>query len=68
MSFIVELEPGCWLAYVHDLHGPWRGYPGFTCIESSAQRYKTEAAAKGALTRARRFRPFRMAKIVEVTR
>jgi hypothetical protein len=57
--FIVELQTGTWLA-------PWLGDPGRTEVEASARRYKTEGAAKIALKYARRYRPFKNAKIVRL--
>lgn len=58
-EWIVELEPGVWLA-------PWSGDPGRTLVEATAKRYKERRNAVYALTRARRYRPFRCARIVEV--
>jgi len=57
-GFVVELQPQVqmWIA-------PWQGDPGRTCVEATAVRYKTEAAAKAALTRARRYSPFKQARI-----
>lgn len=49
--WIVELEPGVWLA-------PWAGDPGRTCCQGSAMVFRTEAAARRALSRARAWRPF----------
>ena len=57
MTFIVEIQPGCWLA---DLEGD----PGRTLVKENAKHYRTEPAAKAALTRARKFRPLKKAKIV----
>jgi hypothetical protein len=56
MNWVVELEPGVWLA-------PWEGDPGRTLVESSAKRFETMAAAALALTRARNSRPFPHAAI-----
>ena len=53
---IVEIEEGVWLAQ-------WSGDPGRTLSRKSAQRFKGQGAAKGALTRARKHRPFNRAKI-----
>ena len=39
MSYIVELEPGCWLA-------PWKGDPGRTLVIHSAKVFATERAAQ----------------------
>ncbi len=59
-DWIVELQPQVqmWIA-------PWQGDPGRTCVESSARRFKTEASAKAALTRARRYSPFKKARIYQ---
>ena len=58
--WIVELEKGCWLA-------PWTGDPGRTLVRESAKRYKTEHAARCAMSRARRmfqYRDLEMARVV----
>lgn len=59
-DWIVELQPSIrmWIA-------PWQGDPGRTCVESSARRFLTESAAKAALTRARRYSPFKLARIYQ---
>ena len=59
-AWIVELQPQVrmWLA-------PWTGDPGRTCVEVSAKPFKTPAAAKAALTRARRYSPFKNARIYQ---
>ena len=56
-AWIVELQPQVrmWLA-------PWTGDPGRTCVEASAKPFGTLAAAKAALTRARRYSPFKSAR------
>lgn len=59
--YLVELHPDCWIAKTD-------GDPGRTIVEANAQRFKTAAAARGALTRARKYRPFLAARIVEVDR
>jgi hypothetical protein len=59
MRYIVELEPGVWIA-------PWTGDPGRTLVEKNARKYSRRQDAKGALTQARKFRPFPHARIVEV--
>ena len=61
LGYIVRLQPGCWLA-------PWSGDPGRTLVLASARVYRSEAAAKGALTRARKIpgREFRDAAVVAV--
>lgn len=55
MEWLAKLSEGCWLA-------PWEGDPGRTIVEDNAQRYKTEGAAKAALTRARKRHTFRKIK------
>lgn len=57
-GYVVELQQHVrmWIA-------PWQGDPGRTCVEATAVRYKTESAAKAALTRARRYSPFKQARI-----
>lgn len=60
--FLVEIQPGCWLA-------PWRGDPGRTLVFTSAKRFKSARAARAALARHRalgRIIP-PMARVVEVT-
>lgn len=61
MSWIVELQPGCWLA-------TWSGDPGRTLIKTSARRYATERGARIALGIARRIRPgyFLNAKVEQI--
>lgn len=44
--WIVEIEPGVWLA-------PWLGDPGRTCVKRSAKRFMSEPVALKALSRAR---------------
>lgn len=61
IAYLVELHPGCWLA-------KGDGDPCRTLVEANAQRFKTEPAARGALTRARKYRPFKAARTVEVDR
>jgi len=56
MAYIVELQEGCWLA-------PWRGDPGRTLVETSAQQFETAEGATHALAQARRYRPFANAVI-----
>ena len=49
-GFVVAISEDCWLA-------PWTGDPGRTCLIENAKRYKTEAAAKRALSiAAKRYR------------
>ena len=59
-DYVVELQPQVqmWLA-------SWGGDPGRTCVLKSAKRYKSERGAKIALGIARRFSPFRDAKIYQ---
>lgn len=61
--WIVELEPGVWLA-------GWRGRPyndpGETLIKKWAQRYGSSADAETALSDACRFRTFPAARVVQV--
>ena len=57
MPYIVTLEPGVWLA-----RGTAGDPPRTMNIKFSGE-WKTEAAAKAALTRAKKFRPFRDAAI-----
>lgn len=57
--FIVELQTGMWIA-------PWSGDPGRTLVKKTAQKYKTERGAKIALKCARRYSPFKDAKIEQV--
>ena len=40
--YIVEIQPGCWLA-------PWKGDPGRTLVESSARRFGSRHGAAVAL-------------------
>lgn len=56
--FLVELETGVYLA-------PWPGDPGRTLVRVKAKKYKTEAAAKRALTLIRKncLRQFTTARI-----
>lgn len=59
-QWIVELQPQVrmWIA-------SWNGDPGRTCVESSAKSFKTQSAAKAALTRARRYSSFKSARIYQ---
>lgn len=57
--YIVELEPGVWLA-------EWAGDPGRTSDRASAKVYMTVDDAIRGKARARRFRPLRNARIVTV--
>lgn len=55
-SIVVQLSPNCWLA-------DWEGDPGRTTKIENAKQFKSERAAKIALTAARKFRPFPDAEI-----
>lgn len=57
--FIVELEPGVWLAGSI-------GDPGRTLVKESAKQYKTRRGAAIALGIARKFRSFKNAVITTV--
>jgi len=61
MPYIVELEPGCWLA-------PWKGDPGRTLVIHSAKVFATERAARLAMAKAKSIwgRSFLAAKVVSV--
>jgi hypothetical protein len=58
-AFIVQLEPGVWLAN-------WCGDPGRTCVEAGALRLRSLASAERELAGARKYRPFVDAQIVEL--
>ena len=55
--FIVKLQDGLYLA-------EWAGDPGRTCCRWLAREYKTKVGAAIALGMARRFRPFKGARIL----
>lgn len=57
--FIVEIESGVWLA-------PIFGDPGRTLVKSNAQKFDTSTAAGLALETARKFHPFKHAKITPI--
>ena len=59
-KYIVELEKGVWIA-------GWRGDPGRTLAIQRAKRFASQRSAANALGRARRYRPFLDAKIIEVS-
>ena len=59
MRYIVELDPGCWLA-------DWEGDPGRTVVRKSAKKFPTKIAAALALLEARHFKEFPNAVIVPV--
>jgi len=62
MSYIVEINPGCWLS-------PWmNAKSAHTYQFGTANRYETETQALKALADARITTRFPNAKIVEVTR
>jgi len=66
MKYIVALDvvnetPTCFIA-------SWRGDPGRTCIEHSAKRYPTVSSATFGLAHARKYRDFKDAMILEVTK
>lgn len=54
--YIVELEPGVWLA-------PWAGDPGRTVVREKASVFASVTDANTALASARRYRPFASAII-----
>lgn len=56
-NWIVELEPGVWLADGY-------GEPGHTTAKGSAKRFPSHRSAKITLLWARTFRPLKGAKIV----
>lgn len=60
-KWVVELQP-----HVRMWVAPWSGDPGRTCVEANAKRFRTLPAAKAALARARRYSPFRDARIYQV--
>lgn len=60
-SWIVELEPGVWLA-------EWSGDPGRTTQREYAKEYSSEAAAINARARARRLRKLPNARLVCVSK
>lgn len=51
-GFVVAISDDCWLA-------PWSGDPGRTCLIENAKRYKTESAARHALSIAAKKYTFR---------
>jgi hypothetical protein len=58
-GYIVELEPGVWLA-------EWSGDPGRTLERASAKVYPSEVAAINGKARASRYRKFWGAKVIKV--
>jgi hypothetical protein len=59
MKYVAELEPGVFVA-------PWSGDPGRCLNIGNAKEYKTTAAARAAITRARKYRPFLNAQVVVI--
>jgi len=57
--YIVEIEDGVWLAI-------GQGDPARTLVKANSRVYGSLAAARGALTRARKYRRFEKAKIIPV--
>jgi hypothetical protein len=57
--FIVELEPGVWLAW-------WPGDPGRTLSRCDAKDYRSVVAAERALNEVRKYRPFAQARVVPI--
>ena len=55
--YIVQLEPGVWVA-------PWEGDPGRTVRIENAKRFRSEKIANEALNAARLYRPFKSAKLI----
>lgn len=58
MGFIVELEPGVYLA-------PWRGDPGRTLVKDSAKVFPGQPAAYRALARVFEIRAFSNPRVLE---
>jgi hypothetical protein len=58
-QWIVELEPGVWLA-------DWKGDPGRTMDAEHAKVCASEASANRALKRARKYRELPNAKLVRI--
>lgn len=58
MTYILELEPGVWLA-------DWAGDPGKTLVKENAKTFKTRTDAANALKEAREFETFNDAKITK---
>ena len=61
MKWIVELEEFIYIA-------PEKGDPGRTYCMSCAKRFDSITQAEASLKRARQYRPFKNARIVEVTK
>lgn len=56
IRWVVELEPGVWLA-------PWDGDPGRTPDREAAKRFLRRSVAEEALKEARKHRDFKNAEI-----
>ncbi len=56
MKWIIQLEPGVWLA-------PWDGDPGRTLCRENADCFTSRVFAGIALVCAREYRPFTAAKV-----
>lgn len=59
MKYIVELEPGVWLA-------PWDGDPGRTTVKENAKVFDVSYLAKHAGEEAQKYRSFFGWRVVEV--
>ncbi|HJX82308.1 MAG TPA: hypothetical protein VJ248_09770 [Candidatus Udaeobacter sp.] len=59
MKFIVELEPGVWLA-------PWNGDPGRTTVKENAKRFDIRYFARIAGEEAQKYRSFFGWRVCEV--
>lgn len=46
---------------------PWSGDPGRTCLIDSAKKYKSISSATFGLAHARKYRPFKDAKVIKIT-
>ncbi len=57
--YIVELEEGVWLA-------SWVGDPGRTLDINNAARYGNIVYARQQLKDARKYRPFKKAKVIKI--
>lgn len=56
IRWVVEIQDGVWIA-------DWDGDPGRTLKEENAKRFFLKSDAEKALTEARKYRPFKNAKI-----
>lgn len=56
-QYIVEIEPGCWLAR-------WRGDPGKTTRRDCAKQFRSKELASEAKLKAIRLRNYRHAKVI----